>query len=242
MRTPSFTARPGRRFAGVVAALSLAAPSVALAADTGSSPAKRAPTTPHAAAVAHSTPNVARATTTHQAAAPAPAPGPAAAAAQPASPNACVAPVSVMQYRKYAKRVYKRTSISHQARHKLRRLERCQTSAKDRHRVKRYKTRYMRDRHATTCSQSNVVSCIRDAARKYRVSFPMLLRKARCESGLNPYATNGAHDGLFQFRTASPSTWGTTPYAGKSYWTAKWNALAAAWMHAQGRGAEWECR
>lgn len=93
---------------------------------------------------------------------------------------------------------------------------------------------------AKQCSQKRVVPCIRRAAIRWRVSFPMLLRKARCESGLNPYARNGVHAGLFQFNY--PGTWGTTPYARRSPWRAKWNSLAAGYMHHVGRGGEWSCR
>lgn len=90
------------------------------------------------------------------------------------------------------------------------------------------------------CSQRRPVPCIRRAALHRRVSFRMLLRKARCESGLNPWAHNpSGSSGLFQFL---PSTWGTTPYARRSIWSAKWSALAAAWMHQRGRGNEWSCR
>ncbi len=91
---------------------------------------------------------------------------------------------------------------------------------------------------------------------RWRVSFATLLRKARCESGSgrypngNPYAINGSplnrapvrtsrSTGLMQFM---PSTWRTTPYRHRSIWSAKWNALAAGWMHAVGRGDEWSCR
>lgn len=92
------------------------------------------------------------------------------------------------------------------------------------------------------CSQTRPVPCIRRAAMHWRVSFVMLLRKARCESRLNPFAANGVHAGLFQFRVAAPSTWSTTPYARRSPWRAKWSALAAGWMHHVGRGREWACR
>lgn len=99
------------------------------------------------------------------------------------------------------------------------------------------------------CSQSRPVPCIRRAALRYRVDMHTLLRKARCESGLNPYAINGnpfnrapvattKATGLMQFM---PGTWGTTPYAHRSIWSAKWNALAGAWMHRVGRGGEWVC-
>jgi len=70
----------------------------------------------------------------------------------------------------------------------------------------------------------------------------MLVRKASCESKLDPAAASGPHAGLFQFRVSG--TWGTTPYSRRSPWRAKWNALAAAWMHSAGvdRGNEWACR
>lgn len=92
------------------------------------------------------------------------------------------------------------------------------------------------------CSQKRVIPCIRRAAIHRHVDFHLLVRKARCESTLNPYATNGPHAGLFQFRVAYPSTWATTPYANRDPFSAKWNALAAAWMHQQGRGGEWACQ
>ena len=72
--------------------------------------------------------------------------------------------------------------------------------------------------------------------------LPLLLRKARCESTLNPYARNASGaTGLLQFM---PGTWRTTPYGGRSILSAKWNALAGAWMHRPevGRGGEWVCR
>lgn len=104
------------------------------------------------------------------------------------------------------------------------------------------------------CSQRRPVPCLKRAAIAHRVSFGTLLRKARCESRLNPYAYFGnpgnraplspqalgdRSAGLTQFK---PSTWRTTPYRRRSIWSAKWNALAAGWMHRVGRGGEWACR
>jgi hypothetical protein len=68
-----------------------------------------------------------------------------------------------------------------------------------------------------------------------------LWRKARCESHLYRYAQNRSSEasGLFQFL---PSTWATTPFARFSIFSPYANALAAGWMHAQGRGGEWVCR
>lgn len=107
------------------------------------------------------------------------------------------------------------------------------------------------------CSQKRVIPCIRRAAIHWRVSEAMLMRKTRCESGFNPYAYFGhpqnrvpmawsfiaRHElssGLMEFK---PATWLTTPYARQSIWSAKWNALAGAWMHSAGvgRGGEWAC-
>jgi hypothetical protein len=100
------------------------------------------------------------------------------------------------------------------------------------------------------CSQTRPVPCIRRAALHWHVDLRTQLRRARCESGLNPYAYNGApfnrapvqttrSSGLLQFL---PSTWATTPYRGRSIWSAKWSALAGAWMQRAGRGSEWACR
>jgi len=68
-----------------------------------------------------------------------------------------------------------------------------------------------------------------------------LWRKAACESGGDPLARNlsSAASGLFQFL---PSTWRSTPYGRFSVWSPYANALAAGWMHSQGRGGEWVCR
>lgn len=95
---------------------------------------------------------------------------------------------------------------------------------------------------AKNCSQARVLPCIRRAAIRWNVSYPTLKRKAWCESRFNPYARNpSGSSGLFQFL---PSTWATTPYRHQSIWSAKYSALAAAWMHSAGvgRGHEWECK
>lgn len=90
------------------------------------------------------------------------------------------------------------------------------------------------------CKQHRPVPCLRRAGLRWQVSTAMLVRKARCESGLNPFARNpSGAAGLMQFL---PSTFATTPYASRSIYSAKWNALAGGWMHAVGRGGEWVCR
>jgi hypothetical protein len=103
----------------------------------------------------------------------------------------------------------------------------------------RCRTRACHERVARkACSNQTPIPCIRRAALRYRVSFQMLKRKAWCESRFDPGASNGSHVGVFQFAWA---TWATTRYADHSPWFAKWNALAAAELHAEGRGNEWEC-
>lgn len=88
------------------------------------------------------------------------------------------------------------------------------------------------------CNHS-VTACIDRAAHLHRVNASMLRGRAWCESRLDPGASNGTHFGLFQF---APSTYASTPYARRgSIWSAKWNALAAAWMQRVGRGNEWVC-
>jgi hypothetical protein len=85
------------------------------------------------------------------------------------------------------------------------------------------------------------VQAVRMAAVAFGQPEGMLLRKARCESGMWPYAANPSSDatGLFQFM---PGTFRGTPFGRFSIWDVHAQALAAAWMHARGRGAAWECR
>ena len=94
---------------------------------------------------------------------------------------------------------------------------------------------------AAITSWSRVTATWHRAAIRWNVSEAMLRRKAWCESRMNPGAYNASSgsSGLFQF---IPSTWRTMPYRWHSIWSARWNALAAAWMHHVGRGGEWTCR
>ena len=88
------------------------------------------------------------------------------------------------------------------------------------------------------------------AATAYRVDAATLRREASCEStggdGYDAAATGKAAaadgeraEGLFQFLS---STWATKPYAQFSPYNPLAAALAAGWMHAHGRGGEWECQ
>jgi len=88
---------------------------------------------------------------------------------------------------------------------------------------------------------SDVVSAINLACATYG-HCAELWRKANCETGgtFDPRAENpSGAAGLFQFL---PSTWKTTPYRMFSVYNPYAAALAAGWMHDQGRGGEWACR
>jgi hypothetical protein len=88
------------------------------------------------------------------------------------------------------------------------------------------------------CNHSTV-ACVDRAAHLHRVSAPWMRSIAWCESRLSPYASNGTHFGLFQFDW---QTWRGSPYARRgSVWSAKWNALAAAWYLRHGQASRWVC-
>jgi hypothetical protein len=67
------------------------------------------------------------------------------------------------------------------------------------------------------------------------------LRVARCESGYNPRAYNGAgpYYGLFQFLM---STFKATPYGGQNIDDPTANASAAAWKYSRGGAGAWGCK
>jgi hypothetical protein len=92
------------------------------------------------------------------------------------------------------------------------------------------------------CSQSNPRGCVEQAIRAHGLSgwkAAWMRRIPGCESGWNPYAHNpSGSSGLYQFM---PGTWRGTPYGRYSIWSAKHQALAAAWMIKQGRSREWVC-
>lgn len=97
----------------------------------------------------------------------------------------------------------------------------------------------------TLMHRPDVQEALRLAAIAYGVSHATLHRKAKCESRFDPGARNTQAvgrehaSGLMQFL---PSTFASTPYRRESIWSMYANALAAGWMHANGRGGEWACR
>lgn len=115
-----------------------------------------------------------------------------------------------------------------------------------RHRWRAHKRAFYRHRAYKLrwgdCTDAGPVpDCIHGAALTYGADESWMLRVSYCESTWNRYATNGSSGstGLFQFL---PSTWATTPYAGRSIWSVRWQSLAAAWMFVSGRSGEWVCQ
>ena len=90
-------------------------------------------------------------------------------------------------------------------------------------------------------SEREILRYIKRAARKYKQSEQVMIRVARCESGLDPCALNrrGPYYGLFQFLK---STWKTTPYGDRNIYDPKAQALATGWMWKHGRKDEWACQ
>jgi uncharacterized protein YraI len=89
-------------------------------------------------------------------------------------------------------------------------------------------------------SERQIIQIIHEAADKYDQPREDMVRVARCESNLDPYAVNsGANNhGLFQF---VPDTFAGTPYGGYDIYDPWANANAAGWMWSEGRRGEWVC-
>jgi uncharacterized protein YraI len=90
-------------------------------------------------------------------------------------------------------------------------------------------------------TEDEIIQIIYAAADEFGQPREDMLRVARCESVLDPYAVNASSNasGLFQFL---PSTWATTPYADQDIFDPVANAEAAAWMWDNGRRNEWTCQ
>lgn len=88
----------------------------------------------------------------------------------------------------------------------------------------------------TNRETGSVDHAIRVGAAVYGVSPDRLRSVARCESGLNPSASNGRYVGLFQFGT---TLWSTTPVSGLSRTDPYAASLAAAWAFSRGMASHW---
>jgi hypothetical protein len=89
-------------------------------------------------------------------------------------------------------------------------------------------------------TEREIIKIIEEAADRYGQPREDMLRVARCESNLDPYAVNPSGSyGLFQFVR---STWESTPFADKDIFDPEANSNAAGWMWQQGRRSEWVCQ
>ncbi len=89
------------------------------------------------------------------------------------------------------------------------------------------------------CSQARPVPCIRRAALRHRVDFRMQLAIARCESRLDPEVINASGSGAAGLMQFMPATFGATPYRFRWIFSAKYNALAGAWVLRRQGTAPW---
>lgn len=88
---------------------------------------------------------------------------------------------------------------------------------------------------------------IYDSALIFGVPYPVLLRIARCESGLNPRATYGDHFGLFQFVPptfvgGARSMRASTGISARSLWNPLDASYVAGYLFAVGESPRWACR
>jgi hypothetical protein len=100
--------------------------------------------------------------------------------------------------------------------------------------------RRLRRQRYVVLHQPSVMEAIDLAAATYGHGDE-LWRKAACESHMNPGARNlsSAASGLYQFL---PGTFQSTPYGRFTIFSPYASALAAGWMHANGRGGECSSR
>ncbi len=88
----------------------------------------------------------------------------------------------------------------------------------------------------------DIQGIITAAANEFGADPNQLLRIAKCESGLNPRASNGTHFGLFQFNPITYTAYAPRAGAGSDYWNATNNARTAAYMIAHGQASQWSCK
>lgn len=83
-----------------------------------------------------------------------------------------------------------------------------------------------------------IEAIIQQAANTWGVSYPWMLKIARCESGLNPHAYNasGPYYGLFQFLMSTFRANG-----GTNIWDPVQQANITAKMLAHGQAHQWGC-
>lgn len=94
--------------------------------------------------------------------------------------------------------------------------------------------------------RGKVRRAIYDSALTFGVPFKVLLRIGKCESALNPRASNGTHFGLFQFapdtfKRASRLMRVETGVQAHSYWNPLDASYAAGYLFATGGSVSWSC-
>jgi hypothetical protein len=107
--------------------------------------------------------------------------------------------------------------------------------------------RYLRAMAEASCQPGNPSACeamIRSVAGRYGVDPSSAVSVARCESGLNPSASNGgSYLGLFQqsarYWPGRASAYG---YGGASAFNGRANASVSMGMVRDGGWGAWECR
>jgi hypothetical protein len=85
-----------------------------------------------------------------------------------------------------------------------------------------------------------------DSALTFGIPYPILLAIARCESDLDPRASNGKRFGLFQFapatfRRAAVELRVESGIVARSYWNALDASYAAGYLFATGQSLSWDC-
>lgn len=93
---------------------------------------------------------------------------------------------------------------------------------------------------------SSVRRAIYDSALTFGVPFPVLLKIGKCESSLNPRASNGTHFGLFQFardtfKRAIVLMKTDTGISARSVWSPLDSSYAAGYLFATGHSPAWTC-
>lgn len=94
--------------------------------------------------------------------------------------------------------------------------------------------------------KTGVQRSIYDGALTFGIPYLTMLRLARCESHLDPLASDGTHDGLYQFL---PSTFSSgarrlrksTGIRATSWWNPLDAAYVAGYLFAIGQSQQWSC-
>jgi hypothetical protein len=79
------------------------------------------------------------------------------------------------------------------------------------------------------------------------IPYAVMLRIARCESHLDPDASNGTHFGLYQFAPMTFLQGATYLYRdvgilARTYWSGRDSSYVAAYLFAIGHSPQWACR